>query len=140
MNYIIVLFIIIVYFIINKNKEQFTPNEFNHNYIELDDKYCLLTKNIGPKGGFYESKILKGKLPKLFDNQKAILINEDFTEEICKKKKFGSGRQNGGFVCYDFITKEKAKKYNLIYSDKTCFDNLKYEAIYPDYLKKISTE
>lgn len=140
MNLLVLLFIILVIIVIKRNKEKFTPNEINTDYIELDNKYCLVTKNIGPKGGFYESKVIKGVLPKLFDNQKAIIINDNFTEEICNKKLFGSGRQDGGFVCYDFMTEEMANKYNLKYSKKTCFDNLKYIPNYPDYLKKVTSE
>ena len=115
--------------------EKFTPNEININYAPIynNKKYCLVTKNISKEGGKYTSEIKKGKLPKLFDNQKSILINDDFTEDICLNKKFGSGRQRGGFECMDFITKKLAKKYNLEFSNKTCYDKLNFVPIYPEY-------
>ena len=121
---LLIILLILIYF--NFKYEYFTPFENNSKYIPISKKYCLVTKLLSSKGGYYKSKIQTGLLPKLLDNQKAILINKDFTENICKNKQFGSGRQRGGFVCMDFLTKKKANKYNLEYSNKTCYDNLDF--------------
>lgn len=133
-TYLILLVILIILGgFLFKILENFTPSENNKNYINIGDKYCLVTKQITDKGGVYSSEIKKGPLPKLFDNQKAIIIDNEFTEKMCKNKEFGSGRQRGGFVCMDFITKKMANKYNLEYSPKTCFDLLDYVPVYTNY-------
>lgn len=132
MKLIILFFLLLL--IVSKTEEHFTPSEDNTKYIPLNKKYCLVSKNITPEGGTYQSEIMSTEnLPKLYENQKSILINNEFTEDICLNKKFGSGRQRGGFVCVDFLTPQQAKKYNLEYSNKTCYDSLQYTPNYPEY-------
>lgn len=126
-----IIILLILYFL--HKVEHFTPTEIITNYIPFGNKFCLITKNITKNGGVYKSQIKKGKLPVLFDNQKAILINKDFTENTCINKEFGSGRQRGGFVCMDFITKKQAEKYQLEFSKKTCADSLPFTPHYPEY-------
>lgn len=129
--YIIILFILL--YLLFNTKEHFTPNEIITNYIPFGDKFCLITKKITENGGIYESELKQGHIPALFDNQKAILINNEFTKETCLNKDFGSGRQRGGFVCMDFLTNKMAQKYNLEFSKKTCSDSLSFTPHYPDY-------
>ena len=129
--FIIILILLLLLFY--KNIEHFIPNEIISNYIPFGKKYCLVTKEITDNGGIYKSEIKEGNIPVLFDNQKAILIDDEFTEDICKNTDFGSGRQRGGFVCMDFITNKMAQKYNLEFSKKTCFDNLDFIPHYPEY-------
>jgi len=119
--------------------ENFKPSENDYNYnpfIENKSEYCLMKKIITKNGGKYKSKIVN-YLPKVENNEKAVLIDDDFTKEICLDKKFGSGRQRGAFVCMDFLTRKLSKKYGLEYSNKTCFDNLDYDPDV-DYSVKIN--
>ena len=133
MKHYLIIILIILIILFYKNIEHFVPNEIINNYIPFGKKYCLVTKEITHKGGLYKSEIKSGAIPALFDNQKAIIINDEFTEEICKNNDFGSGRQRGGFVCMDFITDKIAQKYNLEFSKKTCFDSLDFIPHYPEY-------
>lgn len=135
---IIYLIIIFVFIILFKNIESFSPNEIITKYIPFGNTYCLVTKNITANGGTYSSEIKSGNIPPLFDNQKAILINSDFNQDTCINKHFGSGRKRGGFECIDFITKKMAKKYNLEFSTKTCFDKLNFVPHFPDYKNQIN--
>lgn len=142
-NILLIIFIIITFFILLKifkiYKESFVPSENDYNYIPIGKKYCLLTKEITKNGGIYKSKLKNGVLPKVFNNQKIVLIDEEFTEDNCVNKTFGSGRQRGGFVCMDFITEKIAKKYNLEYSKKTCYDPLPFIPIFPVYTKLLES-
>ncbi|ADO67088.1 hypothetical protein crov055 [Cafeteria roenbergensis virus] len=141
MKLILFLLIIILILINNFKKikelinltELFMPIENNNNYIPITSKYCLVTKMITKEGGKYKSELKNGPLPQILDNQKVIVIDDTFTDDTCINQKFGSGRQRGGFVCMDFITEKMSKKYNLEYSDKTCYDTLDFIPIYPIY-------
>ena len=118
-------------------KELFSPSEDNSKYIQLNKKFCLFTKKILQNGGEYNTEIKEGSLPKLHSNQQIKFFNNDFTEQDCIDKNIGSGRVRGGFECVDFITQKMAKKYNLEFSKKTCFDKLQYIPDYPDYNTKL---
>ena len=131
--YYLIIILLILLLIFYKKIEHFEPNEIISNYIPFGNKYCLITKEITDQGGKYISEVKQGNIPALFDNQKAILINNEFTEQTCINKDFGSGRQRGGFVCMDFLTKKMAQKYNLEFSKKTCFDSLDFTPLYPEY-------
>ena len=106
--------------------ELFSPIEDNSKYNQINNKFCLLKKEITENGGKYTTKLSEGKLPKLYSNEQIRYIDEYFTENDCLLGNIGSGRIMGGFECMDFLTKKMAKKYNMDYSDKTCYDNLPY--------------
>ena len=130
---ILIGLVLFIYYFFLKQKELFSPTENNKKYNQLYNNFCLLTKEITDIGGKYTSELRKGKLPKLHTNQQIRFINDEFTENDCLSKNIGSGRIRGGFECMDFMTKKLAKKYNMEYSDSTCYDSLEYIADYPEY-------
>lgn len=130
---ILILLILFLYFIFYNKKELFSPIENNSKYNQLYNKFCLLTKKITPNGGEYTTEFREGELPKLHSNQQIRFIDNEFTKNDCLLKNIGSGRIRGGFECMDFMTKKLAKKYNMEYSDKTCYDSMEYIPDYPEY-------
>lgn len=119
------LIILLIILLLSFNFEKFTPIFSSNNTTFLNNEYCLMTKTITPKGGIYLSKIKKG-LPKNNSFFHTKFFNDDFTKEDCLNKNFGSGRKRGGYECKDFITQKEAKKYNLEFSYKTCYDKLPF--------------
>ena len=115
-------------------KENFTPIENNKKYISLTSNGgCLMTRKITPDGGDYYFEIIKDACKiKPTTNQKIRYFNDEFTPEMCNKDFLGSGRKVG-FECIDFLTEKEAKRVDLIFSKKTCFDSLEYKAELPIY-------
>lgn len=83
-----------------------------------------MKRNILPDGGNYEFTISNDVSNIQTDvNTQIRLFNDNFTKLHCNKDHLGSGRKIG-HECKDFITKDEAKKHKLIFSHKTCFDNI----------------
>lgn len=109
----LIIFVLIISF---RRKESFTT---------IQSKGCLITKKLTSEGGRYNFKVIDDV--NQIDTGTSIFkpFTNEFTKEMCNGDYLGSGRKTG-FECIDFVTEKEAKKYDLKFSKKTCYDNLDY--------------
>jgi len=120
---LILIFISIIMFLKKFKNERFT---------DIETKGCLISKKITPEGGRYEFKVIDNVNQIDIGNSIFKPFSNEFTKEMCNGDSLGSGRKVG-FECIDFLTKKEAEKHSLIFSNKTCYDNLDYTPDLPIY-------
>ncbi len=132
---VLIILIIIITICINQ-KEKFSDIFYP---IYKSDKCCIINKKLD-ENGFYYNYTISDMCDTRFDNtsrcikDKELIDSKQFDLNECNKKNniFGSCRKIG-FECIDFITEKDCNKYNMLWSQRTCNDNLIKPIIYPDY-------
>ena len=136
--------IIILYFCIIEDKENFEANIYSSKDCcvirkkRLDDKFIYTYKKSTYCDNYHDNHLRTVKEGELIDNKKFNMLNCKLPNNS-KTTVFGSCRKLGGFECVDFQSRKDCKKYpNLVWSKTSCNNKIPIEInYYKNILKKI---
>ena len=132
MNLIIGIIIgVIIYLVITCNNVEKLENLSKYSNINESTECCKIKKVVLTNNNFGYNYNLNENCSRDFNSnsrhifKNEIIDNKPFTLDKCSNENnlIGSCRKIG-FECVDFTTPEDCKKYEMIWSDKTCHDKI----------------